>query len=428
MSKAASTTSESSASGAHHLRQTCRGCGSRDHHRFLELGPTPLANSFLRHEDEFEGESAYPLDVYFCADCSLVQLLDVIDPEVLFRDYIYVSGTSETMVEHFRGYAAAVVEMLDMGPDDLVVEAASNDGSLLSSFMSHGVEVLGVEPARNVAKQARAAGVDTMDVFFDATTAKEIRTTRGAARAVIANNVLAHVDNTRDFLRGCSLLLRDDGLVVVEVPYLRNLLDHLEYDTIYHEHLCYFSVASLARLFESADLRITRVDQVPVHGGSLRVFAGPAPVHGEHADSVLQMIEQERAAGMGEIDLYRRFADRVADNRRSLRRLLDDLVGDGSSIAGYGAPAKGNTLLNYCDLGTDLIPFIVDRNPMKVGMFTPGMHIPVLPVSALAERQPDFVLILAWNFAAEIMHQQHRFHDGGGRFILPVPDARVVQP
>jgi hypothetical protein len=315
-----------------------------------------------------------------------------------------------------------------MGSDDLVVEAASNDGSLLSSFMSHGVEVLGVEPARNVAEAARSAGVDTIDVFFDSTTAAEIRRTRGPARAVVANNVLAHVDNTRDFLQGCSLLLRDDGLVVVEVPYLRNLLEHLEYDTIYHEHLCYFSLTALARLFESAELCITRVDTVPVHGGSLRVFAGPRRVHRNHGEDVLRRIEEEHAAGLSELDRYRSFADDVARNRRSLRELLAGLVNRGATIAGYGAPAKGNTLLNYCGLGTETIPYIVDRNPMKVGMFTPGKHIPVVPVSSLAEHNPDFVLILAWNFAEEIMRQQSDFQERGGRFILPVPEARVVEP
>jgi hypothetical protein len=414
--------------GAHHLRQTCRGCGSRDLHRFLELGPTPLANSFLRSEEQFAGEHSYPLDVYFCATCTLVQLLDVIDPEVLFRDYIYVSGTSETMAVHFEGYAASVVELLDLSGDDLVVEAASNDGSLLSFFKSHGVGVLGVEPARNVAEKARAAGVDTMDVFFDSHMAEQIRTTRGAARAVVANNVLAHVDDTRDFLRGCRLLLHDDGLVIVEVPYLRMLLEHLEYDTIYHEHLCYFSVASLCRLFESVDLSITRVDLVPVHGGSLRVFAGPARGDASHGGEVLRMVDAEQGLGMDGIDRYRSFADDVAHNRHALRELLHGLTNAGESIAGDGAPAKGNTLLNYCGLGPEIIPYIVDRNPLKVGTFTPGRHIPVLPVSTLDERKPDYVLILAWNFADEIMRQQRLYEQRGGRFILPAPEARVVQP
>jgi hypothetical protein len=268
---------ESPARPMHHLRTTCRACGGTDMSAFLELGPTPLANSFPATADDFADEASYPLDLYFCNDCSLVQLLDVIDPEALFRDYIYVTGTSTTMARHNVGYAQAIVGAVGATADDLVVEVASNDGSLLARVKEHGPRVLGVEPARNIAQMARAAGVETVSEFFDLPTARVLRERYGPAKAVVANNVLAHVDDTQDFMRGFAALLSDDGLAIVEAPYLADFVYRLEYDTVYHEHLCYFSVTALLRLCDAAGLSIVRMDRVPVHGGSLRMFAAPAP-------------------------------------------------------------------------------------------------------------------------------------------------------
>lgn len=394
--------------------------------RFLSLGPTALANSFLESPEEFATEPMFPLDVYFCEDCSLVQLLDVIAPEVLFRHYIYLTGTSETISDHYREYADEVAQVAKLEADDLVVEVASNDGSLLRCFDRLPIKTLGVEPATNIAERARASGIETLNEFFDAEAAGRIREMHGPAKAVIGNNVLAHVDDTLDFLTGCARLLAQGGRVVVEVPYVRDLVERLEYDTIYHEHLCYFSVTNLLRLFERAGLRISRVQHVPVHGGSLRVYGRRAEEDANHAADVLVMAEMEAAMGYTELALYTSMATAVEANREALVTLLRNLRSEGKSVAAYGAPAKGNTLLNFCEIDTKLIPYTVDRNPLKVGTLTPGMHIPVLPVSTLLERRPDYVLILAWNFADEIMRQQAEYREGGGQFILPIPEPRVV--
>jgi hypothetical protein len=386
----------------------------------------PLANSFLKYPDDFAREPYYPLDIYFCEDCSLVQILDVIDPEVLFRHYVYVTGTSETIAAHNREYARTVIELLSLGSDDLVVEIASNDGSLLKCFQPHGVRTLGIEPATNIAEIAIASRVETINEFFNLATAEQVHRSHGQARAIIANNVLAHVDETQAFLRGCASLLVEDGLLIIEVPYLRDLIDRLAYDTIYHEHHCYFSVTSLKRLCEAAGLVIVRVDHLPVHGGTLRIYAGLQRRYERHADEVTLWIEGERRAGMNDLARYERLAADVADNCLALISLLEMLKRDGKTVVGYGAPAKGNTLLNYCGITTELIPYTVDKNPLKLGMYTPGTHIPVLPASTLIERQPDYVLILAWNFADEIVRQQRVYRERGGRFIIPIPIPEVI--
>jgi hypothetical protein len=393
---------------------------------FLSLGPTPLANAFLQAPSEFAAEPFFPLDVYYCDVCSLVQLLDVIDPEVLFRNYIYVTGTSQTIASHNAAYAREIVDLLQLGPDNLVVEIASNDGSLLKCFQQHGVRTLGIEPATNIASLASTQGIETVNEFFDETVASEIRRRYGPASAVVANNVLAHVDQTGSFLRACKRLVAPQGLVMIEVPYLRDLLDRLEYDTVYHEHLCYFSLITLMRLCDAAVLSITRVDHVPVHGGSLRIYAAPREQVGQHAARVLKFAQEERQVGLAQFERYQRFAADVEQNRAALTELLGCLKNRGKTIAAYGAPAKGNTLLNYCGLGTRLIEYVVDKNPLKVGLYTPGMHIPVLPVATLLERQPDYVLILAWNFAEEIMLQQQAYYERGGRYIIPIPEPRVI--
>lgn len=414
----------------YHRRETCRACGTKNLKLFLSLGPTPLANSFLKSPAEFSAERSFPLDVHFCETCSMVQIPDVVDPEVLFRNYIYVTGTSATIAAHNCRYAQTVCELLKMGPetleDDLVVEVASNDGSLLRCFRERGVRTLGVEPATNIAEIARGQGIDTINLFFNSSTARQIRKIYGPAKAVIGNNVLAHVDDTQDFLRGCKEVIGPDGLVIIEMPYLGDLLDRSEYDTIYHEHLCYFSVNSLLRLCDAVELSIVRMDHVPIHGGSLRMYAGHKQTHRTHAAKVLGWAEEEQVAGLTSFERYRQLAANVERNREALVAFLKALKADGKTVAGYGAPAKGNTLLNYCQIDTELLPYTVDKNPMKVSLYTPGMHIPVLPVSALLERQPDYVLILAWNFAEEIMQQQWEYRNRGGQFILPIPELTVV--
>jgi SAM-dependent methyltransferase len=425
VSEAAHVPPESGGS-IHHRRETCRACGEANLREFLDLGLQPLANAFLHSQAEFAAEPRYPLALYLCLCCGLVQLADVIDPAVLFASYIYVTGTSETIAAHNRGYAATVSNLLGLGPGDLVVETASNDGSLLTCFREFGVRVLGVEPAANIAELARSRGIPTETVFFNQPEAARLRESFGPARAVIGNNVLAHVDDPLGFLAGARALLAEDGLVIVEVPYLGDMIDRLEYDTVYHEHLCYFSVAALLRLAEGAGLRVVRIDRLMVHGGSLRLYAAAAATAPAHAPDVLALAELERGGGLTELARLRRFAAAVERHRSSLLTLLERLRGEGRGIAAYGAPAKGNTLLNYCGISAELVTFAVDRNPLKVGSFTPGMHLPVLPVETILERQPDFLLLLAWNFSEEIIRQQAEYSARGGKFILPLPLPQVL--
>ncbi len=410
----------------YHRRESCRACGETSLRLFLPLGNQPLANSFLKSPEEFAAEQFFPLDTVFCESCSLVQIPDVVDPEVLFRHYLYVTGTSDTIAQHNRAYAQAVTDMLWLTQNDLVIEVASNDGSLLRCFQDLGIRTLGVDPATNVAAMARANGVETINEFFNHETAQGIRAERGPAKAVIGNNVLAHVDDTQGFLRGCKEVIGEDGLVIIEMPYLGDLLNRTEYDTIYHEHLCYFSVNSLMRLCESAGLRIVRMDHVPIHGGSLRMHAGHVEVRPTHSDQVLAWAEEEKSKGFTSFERYEQLTKSVERSRDSLVELLTRLKVEGKTVAGYGAAAKGNTLLNYCQITTELLPYVVDKNPLKLGMYTPGMHIPVLPVSTLLEQQPDYLLILAWNFGEEIMRQQSEYKARGGKFILPIPEVTVV--
>jgi SAM-dependent methyltransferase len=410
---------------AHARRTSCRICGEPLDAPFLELGPMPLANNLPRSAAEVASQSRYPLDVCVCRGCSLVQTPDVIDPHELFAHYVYLTGMSETMRAHNRAYAAHVVASTGAGAGDLIVDIASNDGSLLLEVAAHGVRTLGVEPAANVAEIARGRGVDTVTRFFDHDAGRALRDERGPAAAVLANNVLAHVDDPVGFLRGAAEMIGPRGLVIVEAPYVGEMLDRLEYDTIYHEHLSYFSIGALARLAREAGLSLVRVDHVPIHGGSLRAHFGrpaewPAPDRAVDA-----AIARERAEGLADRARYERFAAAVHENRRALREFVAETTAAGRTVAGYGAPAKATTLLNFCGLGTAAIAFTVDRNPLKVGAFVPGVGVPILPVEALADRRPAFAVLFPWNLAAEIAGQQQAYRAGGGQFLLPLPMPRV---
>ena len=410
----------------HRKRETCRICGARDFRMILSLGNSPPANAFLRSQEEFASEQSFPLDVYRCEGCSLVQLLEVVDPEILFRSYLYVTGTSDTMKAHNLEYAGELARELPLSSQDLVVEIASNDGSLLQYFRKHHVRTLGIEPATNLARIAVESGIRTENIFFNSLAAQRIRATHGPASAVIANNVLAHVDDPIDFLTGCKLLLKEQASLIVEVPSLHDLIRRVEYDTIYHEHLCYFSLTNLMQLCETAGFSILRAEWKPVHGGTLRIRAKDRRSDPKHSADVLNRAEKEREEGLSRGEWCAQFGVRVESQRNSLRQLLNKFKDAGKTIAAYGAPAKGNTLLNYCGLGSDVISFVVDKNPLKVGLFTPGTHLPVLPVAALLERKPDYVLILAWNFAEEIMQQQEEYKKQGGRFIIPIPQPEIL--
>jgi novobiocin biosynthesis protein NovU/D-mycarose 3-C-methyltransferase len=407
-------------------RRDCRLCGSGNLAPILSLGKVPLANAFPASPAEDARQALYPLDLWLCEQCALAQLSVVIEPQQLFGNYLYVTGTSPTIVAHSAAYARHIVNLLNLQRTDLVVEVASNDGTLLKQFRRYGVRTLGVEPAANLVALARDACVETVNCLFDSCRAEELRQQFGPARVVIANNVLAHVEAPVDFLRGCATLMQVDGLCVVEVPYFRDLVEAVEFDTIYHEHQSYFLLRSLRRLCEAAGLSILRVDRLPVHGGSLRLYLGHRERHPAHASAVELLVSEEGRVGFFDPAFYRTFARQVRRARHRLREVVLALVRRGKRLAAYGAPAKAATLLNYCGLDARQIAFTVDRNPLKVGRFIAGTGIPVLPAPALAAQRPDQALLLAWNYAPEVIRQQAAYLRRGGRFILPLPSPSLV--
>lgn len=423
---------------SHQRRATCRVCGDARLRVFLDFGPMPLANAFLRTTQDYADERAYPLQVCLCEGCSLVQTPDVVDREILFRSGPYLTGISTEMREHFRTFARRVVERVGLEPGDVVLEIGSNDGTLLERFREEGVEALGIEPAREAALAARKKGIETIERFFDRAHASRLRAERGGFRAVVASNVLAHVEQPAEFLAGCRMLVEGagggaggtgGGCVVFEVPWLGDLVERLEYDTIYHEHQSYFSVTALDRVAQEAGLVIDHVEHVPVHGGSLRVWTSARTGPRTHAAAAAEWAERERAMGIAGptcIERLSRFAAEVHENRHGLVTLLKTLKKGGARIAACGAPAKSTTLLNHARIGTNLVEFTVDSNPLKVGSLTPGMHLPVLPATALEERRPDYALLLAWNLADEMRTQQAGWLAHGGRFIVPIPRPEVL--
>lgn len=408
-------------------RDQCRSCGSTRLTCFLDLGTSPLANRFLRPDQLDEPEPSFPLDVFLCGDCALVQLTEVVPPEVLFRDYVYVSGTSDTMLRHFAAFAQSVASRFLPPVDGRVVEIASNDGTLLGA-LPRGVRALGVEPATNICEIARRRGIATVNEFFSESAGSRIRAEFGAAHAVIANNVLAHVDDVNDFSRGVKALLAGGGVFVFEVSYLFDMLAQLEFDSIYHEHLSYFSITALARLFENQGMEVFDVEPQPVHGGSVRVFVqlagGKRPVTAAPA----RYLAEEARRAVRDLGTYQAFATRVNALRQALTGLLRELRRNGHRLVAYGSSAKGNTLLNFMRIGAELIDYVVDKNELKQGMFTPGTHLPVHPIRRLAEDRPDYALILAWNFTDEIVAQQQDYLKAGGKFIVPIPEPRILDP
>lgn len=389
---------------------------------FLSLGETPLANAFVRPDRANDVEASFPLETARCAQCSLVQLTVVVDPEVMFRDYVYASSASAPLVSHFDELAAAVAR--DFAPPGaLVVEVGSNDGILLRSLGARGVRALGVEPATVIAARANADGLETLNEFFDADLAARIRDERGPASAVLGNNVLAHIDDLRGVVRALDSLLADDGVFIAEVPYLADLLAHVEYDTIYHEHLSYFHLAPLQRLFTSAGFELFDVVRQPIHGGSIRIHAARA---GRRTPTtrLRELLASEK--GLATDAPYVEFATRVRAQRAALVALLRGLKSDGARLAGYGATAKGNTMLNYCGIDASALDYIADTTPYKQGLLTPGTHIPVRPESAIAEARPDAMLLLAWNYADSIVERHRAYLAGGGRFIHPIPLPRFI--
>jgi predicted TPR repeat methyltransferase len=402
----------------------CRLCGHTLRVTFVDLGMSPLCETFLRADELNRMEPFYPLHVRVCEECLLVQLEAYVRPEEIFRDYAYFSSYSTSWVEHARAYTEKMTAQLGLGASDLVVELASNDGYLLQHFVAAGVPSLGIDPAANVAEAASEVGVETLVAFFDAALARRLVRERGHADLVAANNVLAQVPDLNDFVEGMRILLAPHGVVTVEVPHLMQLVDGLQFDTIYHEHYSYFSLHTLVRLFGDHGLQLFDVEELRSHGGSLRVFVRhPA---GEPSAAVSELLERERAAGLASVDGYRGFDVRVAEAKWDLLELLIGLRREGNSIAAYGAPGKGNTLLNYCGIGTDLIEYTVDRNPGKHGLFLPGSHIPIYSPEHLAETRPDCILILPWNLRHEIAEQLEYVQDWGGSLLVPIPHPEVI--
>jgi SAM-dependent methyltransferase len=391
---------------------------------FLDLGIVPLADGLVKPEDLSSEEARYPLDVAFCEDCALVQILETVAPEILFSDdYPYYSSFSPYLLQHSKENVEDLIERRQLGPDSFVVELASNDGYLLKNYVEAGIPVLGIDPADGPVKAANAAGVPTMHAFFTLDLAQKLVADGKKADVIHGNNVLAHVADTNGFVQGIAELLSDDGVVVIEAPYVKDLIEHCEFDTIYHEHLCYFSVTSVRALFKRHGLYLNDVKWLPIHGGSLRYYAGKSE---NVSAAVKEMLAEERSKGLDKPAYYQQFSARVEKLREELKKLLTDLKGDGKTIAAYGAAAKGATMINFVGIGTDTIDYVVDRNVHKQGLYMPGHHIPIRPPEVLAEEKPDYVLMLAWNFAEEIVEQQKEYVDRGGRFIIPVPEPRIV--
>jgi len=409
-------------SGAH-----CRFCGAPLKVTFSDLGMSPLSNSFLKPEQLDRAEKFYPLHARVCERCLLVQLEQFELPEHIFGgDYAYFSSYSDLALRHASDYVGRMVERFGFGARHLAVEIASNDGYLLQHFVQRGVPVLGIEPAANCARAAEEKGVTTLVKFFGTQTATELVSRGRKADLLLGNNVLAHVPDLNDFVRGLQVLLAPGGILTMEFPHLLNLVEQNQFDTIYHEHFSYFSFFVAEQVFARHGLTLFDVEELPTHGGSLRIF-GRHAAEGAMAvePRVAALKEKERRAGLDRIDVYRSFDERV---KRCKRRLLDFLVrarDEGKRIVGYGAPAKGNTLLNYCGVRSDFVDFTVDRSPHKQGCFLPGTHIPVLHPDRIREARPDYLLILAWNLKEEVMQQTSYIRDWGGRFVVPIPEVTV---
>lgn len=404
----------------------CRLCTSVDLHKFLDLGFTPPADGFLRREQLREAETWYPLEVMLCGSCGFIQLSYVVSPEVLYRhDYPYESSTTRSGQLHWQEFAATVTRRLDLGGDDLVVDVGSNVGVLLGAFRDNGTRILGVDPASNIVRLAEKRGIETLNEFFGIEVAGQIAAERGRATVITGTNVFAHVDDLHGFLHAVDLLLDDRGVFIFEAPYFVNLLKHLEYDTIYHEHLSYLSVKPLAPFFEKFGMEMFDVEERDIHGGSFRVYVARK---GRHPVSPVigEMTRAEEEQGVHDLAALRGFAEAVAENRRELTWLLRSLKHEGKRLAAVSAPAKGMTLLNYCRLGPETLDFVTEKSALKIGRYTPGMHIPVTSDDVLLEQMPDYALLLAWNFAAEIMANLKEYRERGGKFIIPIPKPTIV--
>ena len=404
----------------------CRFCGSTLKNSFVDLGTSPLANSYLKPQDLGKVEPFYSLHVFVCETCYLVQLPQLQSPEDIFDDYAYFSSYSESWLKHARDYTELMIERFGFGADSLVVEIASNDGYLLQYFKEKRIPVLGVEPARNVAKVAREAGIPTLAKFFGVQTATEMAAQGKCADLMLGNNVLAHVPDLNDFVEGFRILLKPQGIITMEFPHLMRLMEQNQFDTIYHEHFSYFSFITVKKVFAAHYLAVFDVEELPTHGGSLRIFACHAEDKSRTiGQSVRNLVEREKDAGFESLEHYLSFAEKVKETKRNILEFMVKVKKQRKSMAGYGAPAKGNTLLNYCGIGTDFIDYTVDRSPHKQGHFLPGTHIPIYHPDKIKETKPAYLVILPWNLKEEIMEQMSYIRDWGGQFVTLIPEVRI---
>lgn len=417
-------------------RTTCRMCGSKRLVKVWSFGETPLANAYLKPEDIGRGgeEPFASLDIYYCRDCCLAQMLDVVDPNVLFENYLYVSSTSPSFVKHFEDYAGHLIDRFKLNAESLVVDIGSNDGILLKPLKAAGVKVLGIDPAENLAAMANEAGIETIADFFTPELARRLAAERGRADVISANNVFAHTDGVDIFVEAVKRLLSPRGVFVFEVQYLGDLIEKKLFDIIYHEHLCYYSVHPLVEFFAGCGMEVFDVERLPVHGGSLRVYVqfegGP---YDRPSERITEILHEEKVQALTTLAPYQQFAARVASNKEKLQRILREIKAEGKKIVGYGAPAKATTLCYALGIDGDVLDYIVDDDKkIKQGLLMPGTHIPIVSPDYLykpfdtAQGKPDYCLILAWNFAEQIRKNHRRFEEQGGRFIIPVPEPKIV--
>ncbi|MFI5584006.1 class I SAM-dependent methyltransferase [Amycolatopsis sp. NPDC051758] len=406
---------------------TCRLCGSTNTASVVDLGATPPCERFLTAEQLDEPEATFPLHLIVCTECWLAQIPPLIDPDDTFTEYAYFSSFSTSWVEHAKRFVDGSVERLGLDGRSFVVEVASNDGYLLKHVVGHGIRCLGVEPSVNVGQAARDAGVPTLTAFLSEETGRQVREEHGPADLVAANNVYAHIPDVIGFTKGLRALVADDGWVSIEVQHLLTLIEKNQYDTIYHEHFQYYTVESARRALATGGLTVVDVELVPTHGGSIRLWARPDAVAGEPSERMTDVLEREKAAGLHELSGYTEFAERVTRVRLDLLKFLIEARNDGKTVVGYGAPGKGNTLLNHCGIRTDLLQYTVDRNPYKHGRFTPGTRIPVLPPERIEADRPDYVLVLPWNLREELTEQLSYIGAWGGKLVFPIPHLEIVE-
>lgn len=408
------------------IKNQCLVCNSPTVEPFLDLGESSLANAFLTEDQLSQSEAKYPLRVGFCTTCCHVQLLEIVPPTEIFSNYLYVSSASETLVNHLEGLARAVIDRCHLSSDELVVDVGCNDGALLSGFVSAGQKnVLGVDPASNLADIVRAKGANVISTFFDLSSAKQIVDEFGSASVITMTNTFPHVPDLNNLMQAIDWLLKPEGTFVLEAHYLRDLLEQGAYDTVYHEHVSYWALAPMQRLFNDHGFEAVAVERLPIHHGQLRVFVRRTGLETPDV-SVEELALSEKQCGLDRLETFKAFAGNVLAGKDHLRDLVAEVRRQGGRVAGYGAPAKGNTLLGFLQMGPKDVEYICDRSPLKQGRFTPGMHIPVVPAERLAEDNPEYTILFAWNFADEIMAQQKAYLAQGGKFILPIPKVRVT--